>query len=341
MRVRIHELKRHLDKSLAPIYLVSGDEPLQVSEAADTIRTRTKAKGYASRDILDADSKFDWDRLAAEANSLSLFSEQRVIDLRLPSGKPGREGAKALVEYAERPPEDTILLLTLPKLEKSQANTKWFKTLDKAGVVIQIWPIEGDRLHPWIEQRMRNAGLTPAQDVVPMLAERIEGNLLAAAQEIDKLLLLHGPGIINSEQLAESVADSARYDVFALVDSALEGRISRCLRILNGLRSEGTPAPVVLWALTREIRMLCSLATEHEKGRSIQQAIAANRGIWDKRKPLVANGLKRLKLKSWQQLLLTCGEADRAIKGQDKNDPWLLLLQITTGMAGAPAIGRQ
>ncbi|MES9844867.1 MAG: DNA polymerase III subunit delta, partial [Candidatus Sedimenticola sp. 6PFRAG5] len=219
--------------------------------------------------------------------------------------------------------------------------TKWFKTLDKAGVVIQIWPIEGDRLHPWIEQRMRNAGLTPAQDVVPMLAERIEGNLLAAAQEIDKLLLLHGPGIINSEQLAESVADSARYDVFALVDSALEGRISRCLRILNGLRSEGTPAPVVLWALTREIRMLCSLATEHEKGRSIQQAIAANRGIWDKRKPLVANGLKRLKLKSWQQLLLTCGEADRAIKGQDKNDPWLLLLQITTGMAGAPAIGRQ
>ncbi|MET0104081.1 MAG: DNA polymerase III subunit delta [Sedimenticola sp.] len=340
MRVRFPELQRHLDKGLAPIYLLSGDEPLQVSEAADAIRNHARSRGYATRDVLEADNKFDWNQLAAEANSLSLFSEQRIIDLRLPSGKPGREGASALVEYAERPPEDTLLLLTLPKLEKSQANTKWFKTLDKVGVVIQIWPIEGERLQPWIEQRMRKAGLTPAGDVVPMLAERIEGNLLAASQEIDKLLLIHGPGVIDAQQLAESVTDSARYDVFTLVDSALEGQVSRCLRILNGLQAEGTPAPVVLWALTREIRMLCNLAAEHENGRSIQQAIAANRGIWDKRKPLVAKGLKRLSLRRWQALLRTCGQADRAIKGQEKSEPWLLMQQITTTMAGAPAIGR-
>jgi DNA polymerase-3 subunit delta len=336
MRVRPHELASHIQRQgIAPIYLISGDEPLQMNEAADAIRARARAQGYSGRDILEAGARFDWNELTAEANSLSLFAEKRIIDLRVPSGKPGRDGGKALSEYAERPPEDTLLLITLPKLDKGQLSSKWLKALEARGVFVQIWPIEGNRLQPWIEQRMRQAGLTPGPQVIAMLAERIEGNLLAAAQEIDKLKLLHGSGVITLEHLQESVADSARYDVYGLVDAALEGRVGRTLRMLNGLKAEGTASPVVLWALAREIRTLCSLARLVAQGRSAQQAVAGAREVWDKRKPLVSQGLQRLNLHQWRQLLQLCCLTDRAIKGQERQDPWLLLQRICSGMAGA------
>lgn len=339
MRVASHQLQAHLQKGLAPVYLLSGDEPLQMSEAADQVRRQAQSRGYSGREILEADARFDWSRLMAEADSLSLFAEQRIIDLRIPSGKPGNEGSKALNEYAARPPQDVLLLVTLPKLEKSQSASKWFKALDKVGVTVQVWPVDGSRLQPWIEQRMRSAGLTPATDVIPMLAERIEGNLLAARQEIEKLLLLYGPGVISAEQLAESVADSARYDVFGLIDTALAGDVGRCVRILNGLQAEGTPEPVVLWALTRELRLLVSLAGEMAGGRNAQQAVGARREVWDKRKPLVIKSLQRLQPEAWQQLLQRCGHTDRAIKGRERGDPWLLMRDIVTRMAGAPKIG--
>jgi DNA polymerase III subunit delta len=339
MRVAPNQLQAHLQKSLAPVYLLSGDEPLQMSEAADSIRHQAQSCGYSGREILEVDARFDWSQLRAEADSLSLFAEQRIIDLRIPSGKPGNEGSKALNEYATRLPNDVLLLITLPKLEKSQSASKWFKALDKVGVAVQIWPVDSGRLQPWIAQRMRSAGLSPAAEVVPMLAERIEGNMLAARQEIEKLLLLYGPGVITPEQLAESVADSARYDVFALIDAALGGKISRCLRMLNGLQAEGTPEPVVLWALTRELRLLVSLAGEISAGRSAQQAVTARREVWEKRKPLVIKGLQRLKPQEWRQLLQLCGRTDRAIKGREQSDPWLLMRYIVARMAGAPAIG--
>ncbi len=339
MRIRsIHDLEASLRKRLAPIYLLSGDEPLQLKEAADLIRRLAREQGYSEREVLEADHRFDWNRLAAEVSNLSLFARQRIIDLRIPSGKPGAEGGKALSAYAGAPPDDTLLLITLPKLERSQTSSQWFKNLDNAGAVLQVWPIEEKRLQPWIEQRMRDAGLTPAQGVAPMLAERIEGNLLAAVQEIDKLLLLNGPGIITQEQLAGAVSDSARFDVYGLVDSALEGRVARCLRMLNGLKAEGTAAPVVLWALAREVRSLTSLAGEVNRGTPPARAIAARREIWDKRKPLVKRGLQRLSLPHWRQLLQLCGRTDRAIKGQDPADPWLLMQQIVTRMAGAPVL---
>jgi len=339
MRVASNQLQAQLQKGLAPVYLLSGDEPLQMSEAADSIRRQAQSRGFSGREILEVDARFDWSRLMAEADSLSLFAEQRIIDLRIASGKPGNEGSKALSDYAARLPQDVLLLVTLPKLEKSQAASKWFKALDKAGVTVQIWPVDASRLQPWITQRMRAAGLTPAADVVPMLAERIEGNMLAARQEIEKLLLLYGPGVINPEQLAESVADSARYDVFGLIDAALAGKISRCIRMLNGLQAEGTPEPVVLWALTRELRLLVSLAGEISRGRNAQQAVGSRREVWEKRKPLVIKGLQRLKPHQWRQLLQLCGQADRAIKGQDSTDPWLLMRDIVARMAGAPAVG--
>ena len=339
MRVRPHELPAHIQRhGLAPIYLVSGDEPLQINEATDAIRAIARTQEYSGRDILDASAKFDWNELTAEANNLSLFAEKRILDLRIPSGKPGREGGKALTDYADRPAEDTVLLITLPKLDKTQLNSKWLKALEAKGVLIQIWPIEGSRLQPWIEQRMRHAGLIPGPQVAALLTERIEGNLLAAAQEIDKLHLLFGAGVISLEQLQESVADSARYDIYGLVDSALAGGIGRSIRMLNGLRAEGTAAPVILWALTREIRLICSLAQQVEAGRSPQQVASAAREVWDKRKPLVTQGLQRLNSRQWQKLLQLCCLTDRAIKGQDPQDPWLQMQRICTRMAGAPLL---
>ncbi len=339
MRIRLPDLKQHLSKGLVPIYLVAGDEPLQTGEAADAVREAARKQGYTSRDIIDADRNFNWDELAVEASSLSLFAEQRVLDLRIPSGKPGTAGGKALVEYVERPADDTLLLITMPKLEQNQTSSKWLKAIDKAGAIIQIWPLTGTQLVSWIERRMRERGLNPGPGVTALLAERIEGNLLAAAQEIDKLLLLQGPGDVSTEQLLEAVADSARYDVFDLVDSALAGNRGRSLRILGGLRGEGTPAPVVLWALAREIRTLAELAFQVEsKKQSPHQAVGARREIWDKRKPLVTKALQRLSGGNWRRLLLLCGRADRTIKGREKGDPWLLFQDIATEMSGAPII---
>ncbi len=338
MRLRANELENQLQQDLAPIYLISGDEPLQLGEAADAVRTQARAKGFTGRDLLEVDTHFDWNRLAAEADSLSLFAERRIIDLRIPSGKPGTDGGKALTEYADRPPEETLLLITLPKLERSQTNSKWFKRLDKIGVVIQVWPLQASQLPRWIEQRMRNAELIPGPEVAAMLAERVEGNLLAARQEIEKLLLLNGPGDITVEKLINAVTDSARYDLFDLIDSALDGQIVRCIRILNGLRAEGTPSPVVLWALTRELRQLNGLSLEVAAGHSPQQAVAGRREIWSNRRSLVTKGLQRLPGDRWRDLLLLCGHTDRAIKGHDPMDPWLLLSDITLRMAGAPAV---
>jgi DNA polymerase-3 subunit delta len=187
---------------------------------------------------------------------------------------------------------------------------------------------------------MRNSGLIPEPSAVTMLSQRIEGNLLAASQEIEKLLLLHGPGIITVEQLEDAVSDSARYDVFKLVDSALQGKAAYCSKVLKGLKGEGTPAPVVLWALTREIRMLVELAYAVSRGSSPQQAIAARREIWDKRKQLVSSGLQRLPIKTLRGLLVLCGRADRAIKGREKSDPWQLMQEITSRLAGKAIIAR-
>lgn len=334
MRLRIDQLEGHLAKGLAPIYFLTGDEPLQRGETADAIRRRAREEGFTGRHILDAGKGFDWNELSAEANSLSLFAEKRIIDLRLAGAAIGRAGGQALTEYAARPPADILLLITCPKLDRSQQNSKWVKTLEQAGVMIQIWPIEGQRLQPWIEQRLRRRGLVPEPEVAPMLAERVEGNLLAAAQEIDKLLLLNGPGALTAAKLAEAVSDSARFDVFGLVDSALLGKPARVMRMLAGLRAEGVPPAVVLWALAREIRQLAAMAFEMEKGQSADQAMAAHR-VWNQRKAMVRQGLKRLPRRRWQRLLAACALVDRTIKGQEKGNPWEILRGIAITMAGA------
>ena len=339
MRLRADQLAGHLERSLAPVYLVSGNEPLLVGEATDAIRVAARKAGYVSRELLEADSRFDWNLLAQQAEEMSLFAERKIVDLRLPGGKPGREGSKALVEWCERLPEETLLLVTLPKLDRSQASSKWVKTLEKAGVLVQVWPPDPKQLPRWIEQRMRAAGLQPAPGVARLLAERTEGNLLAAQQEIEKLRLLHGEGEVDEALARQAVSDSARYDVFTLVDAALEGDARRALRILAGLRGEGVALPVVLWALAREARTLAAVATELERGVPLARAVAGA-GVWKSRQPLVSRGVQRLKLAQWQQLLQQCAAADTIIKGAEADDPWLQLERIALAMAGAAPLER-
>jgi DNA polymerase-3 subunit delta len=284
--------------------------------------------------VLEQGPGFDWGQLSGLADSLSLFGERRILDLRLTSTKIGNEGAKALLAFAQNPPADTLLLISAPKLERSQLNTKWVKALEQVGVMVQIWPVEGARLPPWIEQRLRRCGLIPEPGVVEILVERVEGNLLAAAQEIEKLLLLQGPGVISVERLLESVADSARFDLFGLMDTLLSGDAARGLRMLSGLQGEGVAAPVVLWACSREIRSLAMLAAEVAQGASVERVMAAAR-VWDKRKPLIRQGLRQSPA-HWQGLLLLSSQVDRAIKGLDPNDPWRLMQDLALGIAGVP-----
>ncbi len=333
MRLRLEQLASHLGGDLAPVYVVSGDEPLQQGEAADAIRAAARQAGYLSREIFEADARFDWNRLQEEANALSLFAEQKIIDLRLPSGKPGTTGSKALTTYCENLPADTLLLLTVPKLPLT---SKWMKALDKAGVVIQVWPVDERQLPRWVQQRMRMAGLQAESGVAEMLAAQTEGNLLAARQEIEKLALLFGNEKISQEQAATAISDSSRFDVYSLVDAALAGKAQRCTRIIAGLAGEGIPLPVVLWALAREVRALNAMAQDIATGASVQQALGRAR-VWKNRIPLVSTGLKRLDARQWAELLQQCQLADATIKGAVPGNPWLLLEQITLGIAGIPA----
>lgn len=339
MRLAFHELGKHLRQPLKPVYVVSGDEPLQHGEACDLIRKTARERGFDERIVLEAGSKFDWQELSAECNALSLFARQRVFDLRIPGGKPGTEGSKALVSYCENPPEDSLLLVSLPKIDQKQARSKWFQALDRAGVTIQVWPVSEQRLGPWIEQRMRHQGLTPEPAAIQLLAEKIEGNLLAASQEIEKLLMLHGPGVITAEQLTASVADSARFDVFALTDAALAGQAGRAMRILSGLNKEGTAPAIIIWALSREIRQMLQIASVLQDGYP-QAKVFTDFKIWDKRKPLVSRALKRLSVRQWQHLLGACYQADLAVKGQSKQDCWSLFADLLIAICNPETMQR-
>ncbi|MDH5734751.1 MAG: DNA polymerase III subunit delta [Gammaproteobacteria bacterium] len=329
MKIRIDQIQQHLKQGLKAIYFVSGDEPLQVMESTDTIRNAARQLDYTEREVMDVDSHFDWNQLLDAGNSLSLFAEKRIIELRMPSGKPGKQGSQVLIEYAQRPAEDAVLIITAGKLDSSAKNTKWFKALDQLGVVIQCWPISVQELPRWIEQRMRQKNLKPTTEAVSLLADRIEGNMLAAAQEIDKLYLLYGDAVIGIEEIASAVADSARYNIYDLVDSALTGDVVRAARISSGLKNEGIEPVLALWALSREVRLLAGFS---ESNISMDAAMTQAR-IWDSRKPLLKKALNRHGARRWRGFLRRCARIDRVIKGIEPGRPWDELLALTTQIA--------
>jgi DNA polymerase-3 subunit delta len=327
MRIKPDQLNATLQKGLLPIYFISGDEPLQLGELADAIRKAAKQAGFENREILSAETGFEWRQLAFAADSMSIFADKKIIDLRLPSGTPGVEGAKALSNYCDRLPEDTLLLITAGKVAGSSLKSKWLEALDKKGVVIQVWPLEGQDLLRWLEQRMYQRGLSTDTEGLRILASRIEGNLLAAAQEIEKLYVLYGTGKLSSQQIFDVVADSSRYDVFKLMDCVLAAKVSRILKVLLGLRSEGIAPPIVLWALTRDARLLIKIKLALSQGQN-KDLVFKNNQIWDKRKQLVSNALNRLSDHDLNEVLVLSAKADRQIKGQEQGDVWEILLAI-------------
>ncbi len=329
MKVRPDQLSQHLAKDLQTIYFISGDEPLQVMESADAVRAAARSRGFTEREVMDVDSGFDWNLLLDAGNSMSLFAEQRILELRMPTGKPGKQGSQVLLEYAERPADDAVLIITSGKLEGSAKNTKWFKTLDQAGVVIQCWPVAPHELPRWVERRMASKGMQPDADAIALIVERVEGNLLAAAQEIDKLFLLYGAGAVSMEQVTAAVADSARYSIYDLVDSALAGDLSRTSRIIGGLKNEGVEPVLALWALSRELRMLTSIAESNMS----QDAAMAKARVWDNRKALVRKALSRHGLNRWHNFLKRCARIDKVIKGIEQGRAWDELLSLSTQIA--------
>lgn len=326
MRLKAEQLNGAI-KQLSPVYFITGDEPLQQGEAADAIRLAAKKTGYANREVFSVEAGFEWGELTLAADSMSIFADKKVIDLRLPSGKPGTEGAKVLIDYCQRLPEDTLLIITSPKVTAATLKTKWMQAIDKVGVIVQVWPLDGGGLVQWLQRRANKRGLSIELDGIKLLASRIEGNLLAAAQEIEKLYILYGEAAISKQEVEDVVADSARFDVFKLTDCLLAGRMSRSVKVLNSLKAEGIALPVVVWALSREIRMLINIKIAVSQGQNKEMVLKNNR-LWDKRKQLVGSAVSRLDTQTLQKALVECAKADRQAKGQEQGDSWATLLSI-------------
>lgn len=337
MKLAPAQLAKHLQTGLAPVYVVSGDEPLLCQEAADAIRAACRLQGYGERQVFNAEANFDWGLLYEAGASLSLFAEKRLLELRIANGKPGDKGAAALLEYLERPPEDTVLLISLPKLDGSTQKTKWAKALidGQQAQFVQIWPVDAAQLPQWIRQRLAQAGLAATPEAVELIAARVEGNLLAAAQEIEKLKLLVEGNQLDAATVQAAVADSARFDVFGLIDTALNGDAAHALRTLEGLRGEGVETAVILWALARELRLLAGLAHQHSQGVPLDKAFSSARPpVWDKRRPLLSKALQRHSAARWGQLLQDAQLIDAQIKGQAPGDAWTGLARVLLLLAG-------
>ena len=334
MRLKAEQLPTHLDRpALLPVYYLSGDEPLQLQEAADQVRARARAVGHDERIVLDVDTGFDWNRLHEAGANLSLFSGKRIIELRLGSHKPGREGGAALAEYAAGHSPDNLLLLTSERIDRRTQQAKWFKALDQCGCWLQVWPVGPAELPGWIMKRCRRQDKQISGPAAALIAQRVEGNLLAARQEIDKLALVLDQAHIDSSDVLNMVVDSARYDVFDLVENVFQGNPERVSRMLRGLKNEGIEPLNVYGALMWGFRRAGSVAHEIARGKPKEQVFNANRILESHRKGINML-LKRFSPARLGALLVEAAEIDKALKGVVAADGWLLLEKFMFALAG-------
>jgi DNA polymerase-3 subunit delta len=327
MRVSTDQLGRTLEKKLAPAWLVAGDEPLLVGEAADAIRARARAEGYAGRDLFFVERGFDWSQVLGSWRSLSLFSERRIVEVKMPNPRPGKDGGAVLAQLVSDPAPDTLLMVVTGRPERDTWSAAWFKAFEKGGVVVQSWPVEIGQLPQWIVARAARHGLAMEPEGAALLAERVEGNLLAAHQEIEKLALLHAGGAVSADDVLAAVANSARYDVYQLGEAALDGDAERGLRILEGLRAEGTEPALVLWALCRELRAL-------DEARSNPDAPPGYGRQAERRAALMARALRRTARQPIVPHFVAAGRIDRQVKGLAQGDPWTGLTGLVAAIAG-------
>ena len=341
MQVRAEALDAHLEKSLASLYVIASDEHLLAMEAADRIRKKARSTGFSEREVLIVDRYFKWGELTSTQQSMSLFGDKKLIELRIPTGKPGKEGGQALQDYAANcataaTADETLTLITLPKLDWAAQKSAWVTALQRAAVYIDIPVVERPQLANWIGQRLAAQGQSADKLSLDFMVERVEGNLLAAHQEIRKLGLLYPEGRLSAEQVQDAVLNVARYDVFKLSEAMLSGDVSRLVRMLEGLKGEGEALPLVLWAVTEEIRILLKLKLGVNDGRPLA-ALMKDHRIWGPRERLIPNAIARVTLSTLQTAMHESAQIDKLIKGLRARafagDPWDALLQLAMRIA--------
>lgn len=322
------------DLPLKPLYVIHGEEDLLRVEALDVLRQAARQQGYLNREVYSADSaSFDWQELLHAAGSMGLFADLKLLEIHIPGGKPGKTGGDALQELAGRLPEDTAVVLMLPKLERAQMQAKWFAALAKHGVVLEAKAVSGAALPQWIQGRLKQAGLEIEADALSLFAERVEGNLLAAKQEIDKLALLHPRGhLLNMADAEAAVANVARFDVFQLAGAWMSGDAARTARLLEGLEADGEEPVMLLWALAEDIRTLIRLTAALKQGQSVQSVRNSLR-LWGDKQTLAPMAVRRISIARLLAALQDCAKIDCMIKGAEVGNAWAEFKHLTLELA--------
>lgn len=332
MRITTEQLAPALKRALAPLYAVYGDEPLLALEAADRIRARAREEGYSEREVLTAEQHFDWSQLRIAGQSQSLFAEKRILELRIPSGKPGNDGSQALQAFAAALPPDTITIVSLGEVDWRAQKGAWFGALDAAGVLVEAAQVKRDKLPAWLASRLKAQDQSADAQTLEFIADKVEGNLLAAYQEVQKLALLFPPRALTFDEIKASVLDVARFDVFDLGTVMLSGDAVQLVRMLDGLKGEGAAPPLILWSMSDEIRAVGRVLALQATGRPLQQALRDAR-IWGPRQQLIERNIGRFALTQVEAALVRAARIDRMIKGLARGDVWDELLQLGLGFS--------
>jgi DNA polymerase-3 subunit delta len=338
VNVDSEQLARHLERQLASLYVVHGEEPLLALEAADRIRASAKRKGFVEREVLLAEPGFEWRQLRASGASLSLFATQRLLEVRVPGSGPGVEGAEALAAHAGALPPDTVTLVTFGKLDGKARKSAWFTALEAAGVAVQAQRITAERLPQWLAGRLGAQGHEADRETLEFIAARVEGNLMAAHQEVLKLALLMPPGRLQLEDVRAAVVDVARYDAFDLGPAVLRGERAHFVRMLDGLQAEGTGVPLVLWALAAEARAMLAIRTATARGVPTSQAVR-DAQVWGERQGLIQQALRRHETRALEAALAHAARIDRIAKGVAPGAAWDELRTLGLTLAGATRTG--
>lgn len=335
MKINADQFSRHLQGGLAPVYIIYGDDIFLRNEACVLLRKAVQEQGYSEKICLNAESNFDWNTLLYTARARSFFADKKWIELSLPHGKTGQAGSKLLQQYAAHLPAKTILLIICDKLEKAITQSSWFSALDKIGITVPVWPIKLEQFPSWIAARMVQQGLSASQESIQLLAQRAAGNLLAAAQEIEKLQLIYNSGTLSESDIANALGDSARYTLFDLTDALLTQNLSQALTILNHLRDDHSEPVLLLWAITRQLRELIKITHEMAQGKNIA-ALLQKYNVLPSKRPLLQKALRHPRLKEWSNALKQAARIDRMIKGQETGNCWNELTQLCVSILQAP-----
>jgi DNA polymerase III subunit delta len=337
MQIKAEQLETYLARSLAPLYVIHGDEPLLSLEAADAIRTKARAAGCAERDVLVAERGFDWSALAHAAAGMSLFADRKLVELRIPSGKPGTEGADAIVAYCENLVTENVTIVSLPRLAKRDQSTPWFVALMAKGHVVEVYPVERARLPQWIAMRLARQKQRADDEALAFVADCVEGNLLAAHQEVQKLALLYPEGPLGFDQVRAAVLDVSRHDVYQLAEAMLAGDRARAVKVIGSLKAEGEQAPRVVWVLAEELRALARIQGGAQSGRSMQDLLRENRVWGEPRSSLVSRAVRNVTRTAIEAAIGHVARCERMAKGvpraREGGDVWEELLRVSLRFA--------